>query len=539
MDILIGGAWPYANGALHIGHIAALLPGDVLARWYRATGNRVCYVSGSDCHGTPVSIRARQEGRPPAEISDYWHEMFVATFRKYRFSYDHYGKTSDPVHKVFVDAFHRSLYEGAHVEERTVRQAWCGHCDRFLADRYVTGRCPACGAPARGDQCEACGAVTDPETLEEPVCALCGAQPEFRESKQLFLLLSHFQRQLEDWLDTHAEWRRNAYETTARYLREGLRDRAITRDLDWGIPVPREGYGDKRIYIWAENVLGYLSGCADWCAANSIPFRDFWNGAFRIFVHGKDNIPFHTVILPGLLLAETSDDAGWRLPDQIVSSEYLTLEGRKISTSGNWSIDALELAGEAPVDSIRYFLLANGPEKRDADFSRRDFIQRHNAEMIGIYANLVNRCLQFADKYLGGVVPAELPDPVLEQAVVDAYRQVGEDIRAGEFKRALETVFSVFRLGNRHFDAGKPWETRTSDPAACRATIAACLYLIANGCRLAHPFLPDSAKTVLGWLGLDAGWEPVQVPAGWRLPAVRRLFERLETGVDAGARACG
>ncbi len=553
MNVIIGGAWPYANGALHIGHIAALLPGDVLARHHRAIGNQVCYVSGSDCHGTPVSIKARQEGVSPADISERWHASFEECFAQYLFSYDAYGKTSSALHRDFVTGFHKSLYAGTHVEERVVQQAWCPQCNRFLADRYVTGKCPRCGEPARGDQCEACGTVTEPETLVSPVCAICGHTPEFRESKQLFLLLSHFQKQLADYLTAHSDWRRNAYENTARYIREGLRDRAITRDLDWGIPVPREGYDDKRIYIWAENVLGYLSGCAGWCALHGLAFRDFWNSAWQIQVHGKDNIPFHTVILPGLLLAEgdgrnqrstegngpdvrqeesTGKDT-LRLPDQILSSEYLTLEGRKISTSGNWSIDALELAGEAPIDSIRYFLLANGPEKRDADFSRRDFIQRHNSEIIGVYGNLVNRCLAFVEKYLDGQVPIRAVSPEIVALLEGAYETVGREIRAGELKNALDTAFGILRFGNRHFDAGKPWETRTSDPEACKATLSDCLFVIVNACRLLNPFLPDSTAEVLGWFGLETGWGKAFPVAGTSVAKSRRLFERLETLADA------
>ncbi len=534
MNVVIGGAWPYANGALHIGHIAALLPGDVLARHHRAIGNKVCYVSGSDCHGTPVSIKARLEGVSPETISKQWHESFVDCFSAYRFSYDSYGKTSAPVHKDFVTAFHKSLYRGGHVEERIVLQAWCPHCSRFLADRYVTGKCPVCGQAARGDQCEACGTVTEPETIEFPVCAICGHVPEFRESRQLFLLLSHFQRELADYLAGHAEWRKNAFENTARYIREGLRDRAITRDLDWGIPVPRDGYDCKRIYIWAENVLGYLSGCSDWCTSNGLSFRDFWNSAWQIQVHGKDNIPFHTVILPGLLLAEGHSDGALRPPDQILSSEYLTLEGKKISTSGNWAIDALELAEEAPIDSIRYFLLANGPEKRDADFSRRDFIQRHNAEMIGVYGNLVNRCLAFVEKYLDGHVPQTAPSGEVVDLVEAAYESIGRSIRAGELKSALDGAFGVLRFGNRHFDAGKPWETRTTDTEACSATLSDCLFLIVNACRLLAPFLPDSTAEVLEWFGLETGWETVFPERGVSPAKSRRLFERLETAADAG-----
>lgn len=362
-NILIGGAWPYANGSLHIGHIAGLLPGDVLARYHRAIGDQVYFVSGSDCHGTPVAIRARQEKKSPREISDSYHEEFVECFDRLGFSYDVYTKTSSRAHGEFVREFHQKLYESGYVYEKENPQAYCENCGGFLADRFVSGKCPRCGKDARGDQCDACGAVLEPENLSEPVCAVCGQPIGFRKSKHLYLAVTQLQDELKALADGHPEWRKNALAFTDRYIEEGLRDRALTRDLEWGIRVPREGYENKTIYIWAENVLGYLSASREAARARGTDFNELWGeGARHYYVHGKDNIPFHTIILPALLLA---NDRSWHLPDRIVSSEYMTLEGRKISTSQNYAIWVKELLEQFEADSIRYFFLANGPEKKD------------------------------------------------------------------------------------------------------------------------------------------------------------------------------
>ena len=358
-NILIGGAWPYANGSLHIGHIAGLLPGDVLARYHRAIGDQVYFVSGSDCHGTPVAIRAKQENKTPQEISDFYHEEFAECFAKLGFSYDVYTRTSDVKHKEFVREFHRKLYESGYVYEKDVPQAYCEKCGTFLADRFVLGRCPECGSDTRGDQCDACGTVLDVENLGDPVCAVCGDPVSFRESGHLFIEITAFQEALKELVDTHPQWRKNAVAFTNRYIREGLRDRALTRDLEWGIKVPKTGYEEKTIYIWAENVLGYLSASKTAAEEKGTDFKKLWGtDAKHYYVHGKDNIPFHTIILPALLLAH---GAGWHLPDQIVSSEYMTLEGRKISTSRNYAIWIKDLLAHYEADSIRYLFLANGP----------------------------------------------------------------------------------------------------------------------------------------------------------------------------------
>lgn len=598
--ILIGGAWPYANGSLHIGHVAGLLPGDVLARYHRAAGDQVWFVSGSDCHGTPVAIRAKQEGKTPREISDHYHEEFTECFEKLGFSYDCYTKTSSREHIDFIQRFHKKLYESPYVYEKESPQAFCECCNTFLADRFVTGLCPKCGAPARGDQCDECGTVLEPENLEQPVCAVCGKPIQFKTSKHLYIAISKLEKELKDLVDKHPEWRKNAIAFTNKYISEGLRDRALTRDLEWGIPVPKEGYENKTIYIWAENVLGYLSAsevavkkaCAAAPSGTSaeLPtdvaaptadeavgrareeYASLWDSkdpeSIHYYVHGKDNIPFHTIILPALLIA---NGEGWRLPDRIISSEYLTLEGRKISTSRNYAIWLKDLLDQFDADSIRYYFLANGPEKRDADFSWNDYVLSHNGELLGAYGNFVNRTLAFVTKYYDGIVPSshlsaeaatlvssaspanvapacseslkdacvtpacdetlQNADPTILARLEGLYASVGKQIEVGAFRDAIREIFEFVHFANKYFDAEQPWITRTADPAKCENTIFQCVQIIANLSALLAPFLPFSSEKISRWLGTDLTWEIHGVPAGYALPATEILFQRIDKKV--------
>lgn len=534
-NILIGGAWPYANGSLHIGHIAGLLPGDVLARYHRACGDKVYFVSGSDCHGTPVAIRAKSEGKTPREISDHYHEEFVDCFERLGFSYDCYTKTSDEHHKNFIRDFHEKLYESEYVYEKETPQAYCECCNTFLADRFVTGICPKCGQPARGDQCDLCGTVLDPETLKEPICAVCKNPVTFRASTHLYIAISKLEKQLRDLVDNGKDWRKNAISFTNRYIDEGLRDRALTRDLDWGIPVPKKGYENKTIYIWAENVLGYLSAAKRVADERGESFEElFGENAHHYYVHGKDNIPFHTIILPALLIAHGK---GYRLPDQIVSSEYLTLEGRKISTSQNYAIWVKDLLDKYDADSLRYYFLANGPEKKDADFSWTEYVNNHNGELLGAYGNFINRSLTFINKYFDGTVPEGKLSDEWTQTLTNLYTETGNRIEKGNFKDAIEGVFDVVRRANKFFDENEPWKTRTTEDVACRNTLYQCVQIIANLAVILAPFLPFSSEKVCKWLGIITKWDFVEIPSGYKIPEIQILFERLDKSVIDEERA--
>ncbi|GKX28924.1 methionine--tRNA ligase 1 [Vallitalea longa] len=528
MNVLISGAWVYANGSLHIGHIASLISGDVIARYYRQKGDNVCYVSGSDCYGTPISIKAKKEKRAPLEIAEYYHNEFVKCFNELGFTYDYYGKTTSDEHKEFVLDFHKRLYESDSVIEKKIDQAYCNRCKEFLPDRFVEGICPECGEVARGDQCDSCGRVLEPENLVNGTCAICGEKISYKKSEHLYLKLSDYEVRLKNLVDESKYWRKNAVDFTNRYINEGLRDRALTRDIDWGIDVPKEGYADKKIYIWAENVLGYLSSCK--AVTDDKAFEEYWKNsdAIHYYVHGKDNIPFHTIILPSLLLA---NEENYHLPDRIISSEYLTLEHKKISTSRNYAVWIKDLIDNYDPDTIRYFLIANGPEKRDTDFSFRELINRHNKELLGTYGNLINRTFVFVDKYYDRKVPCGNLDNDIEKNLDQLFVSVGEKIESGNLKAGLEEIFDFLRRANKYFDTKKPWETRITNRSDCDDTIYNCIQIIANVSVLLKPYIPFSSEKVIKWLGISDKWEIEWIKSGKIIENIYRLFERIDKKV--------
>lgn len=529
MKVFIGGAWPYANGSLHLGHIAALLPGDILARYFRQKGEEVLYVSGSDCHGTPIAIRAAQEGVEPSEITDRYHLEFDECFKKLGFSYDLYSRTDQHFHHEFVGDFFKKLYDKGFIYEKELEQFYCDSCSCFLPDRYVEGICPHCGKIARGDQCDFCSSLLEPGELKEIRCKLCGGIPLLKPARHLFLSLSAFQKQLQDFVTEAEGWRDNAASLTQRYLNEGLKDRAVTRDLPWGIEVPVDGYRDKKIYVWVDAVLGYLSASSQWSQNSGRDWHEFWgDGATAYYVHGKDNIPFHTLILPALLAG-----AGiGRLPDRIISSEHLTIEGKKLSTSRNWAVWAPDILQRYDPDSVRYYLTVNGPEKRDSDFSWREFINRHNGELLGAFGNLVNRTLVFIEKSFEGRVPEGRIEADIQEELKGLYRSAGRKIEDGEFKSALEEIFFHIRGANKYFDEKQPWIEVKVNIGDCSNTLFNCMQIIANLSQLLTPFLPASCEKLRGILGIKAAcWEFLRVQSGTTLNKSELLFKRIDKKV--------
>lgn len=529
-NIFIGGAWPYANGSLHLGRLASLLPGDVLARYFRLKGENVLYVSGSDCHGTPVAVQAIQEGVTPRDIADRYHQEFIDCFRQLGFSYDLYTRTDQKFHHQAVQEMFISLLENGYLYKKTVQQTYCETDQRFLPDRYVEGICPVCSSRARGDQCDVCSTLLDPSDLSDKTCKICGNPPVERPTEHYYLALSSLQNKLTEFVNQAEGWGDNAVQLTKRYLAEGLQDRAATRDLTWGVDVPIEGCEDKKIYVWVEAVSGYLTASKQWAAETGGDWRSFWlEGHEKItsyYVHGKDNIPFHTLIWPALLMGV----GGFHLPDRIVSCEYMTLEGKKFSTSRNWAVWVPDILSRYQPDSIRYFLIANGPEKRDTDFSWREFIHSHNGELLGAFGNFVNRTLAFIDKSFGGHVPEGHLDEEWQRRIDNLYIESGIRIERGHLKEALDLIFGFIRRANKYFDEQKPWVQFKENREACGYTLYTCVQVIANLANLLHPFVPFSCDKIRGFLGIEAsGWNLISVPVDRKIEKLELLFERIDT----------
>jgi len=529
MTIFIGGAWPYANGSLHLGHIAALLPGDILARYYRQKGEDVLYVSGSDCNGTPISIRAKQERKTVKEIADHYHQEFHSCFSQLGFTFDLYTRTDEGHHHKSVKELFLVLEQNGYLYKKTVEQAYCEKDQQFLPDRLVQGICPYCKNPARGDQCDVCSTMLDPLDLLEKKCKICGEEPKIKETEHYYFPFSKFQNEIESYLkkaEIGQLWRENAVSLTNRYLKEGLIDRAVTRDLPNGIDVPIPGFEGKKIYVWIEAVSGYLTASKEWGKLTNHNYKNYWQkDTVSYYIHGKDNIPFHTVIWPSILLALKED----ALPTHIISSEYLTLEKRKLSTSQNWAVWVPYILQKYDPDSIRYFLAINAPENRDTDFSWREFIYSHNGELLGAYGNFVNRTLKFIQKSFSSNIPQVDISNEICSKTKELYKVVGELIEKGQVKKALEEIFNYIRYANKYFDEEKPWKQVKEEPKNGEETLATCVYIIMNLAQLLHPFVPFSTKKIREMLAINnVGWqEQTKLPTD--LKFVIPLFERIDT----------
>jgi len=528
-NVFIGGAWPYANGSLHLGRLASLLPGDVLARYFRAKGNKVLYVSGSDCHGTPVAVQAIQEGVSPGDIADRFHQEFAECFAQLGFTYDLYTRTDQPFHHQVVQDVFLKLLDKGHLYKKTMEQTYCETDRQFLPDRYVEGTCPVCSNRARGDQCDYCSTLLDPADLSDKTCKLCGNPPTVRETEHYYLALSCFQAELTEYAKKAQGWKENAVHLTDRYLAEGLLDRAVTRDLSWGVEVPVAGFEGKKIYVWIEAVSGYLSASKQWAAETGGSWEPFWKdgneGITAYYVHGKDNIPFHTLIWPALLLGIEDH----HLPDRIISCEYMTLEGKKFSTSNNWAIWVPDILKRYEPDSIRYFLIANGPEKRDTDFSWREFIYSHNGELLGAFGNLVNRTLAFVNKSFEGNVPRGGNNEEWITTIDALYAQSGALIEQGRLKEAIELIFVSIRKANKYFDERKPWVQIKENREACADTINTCVQIIANLSQLLNPFIPFSCEKTRGFLSLpNPSWKRISAADNQIIQSLELLFERID-----------
>jgi methionyl-tRNA synthetase len=540
--IFIGVAWPYANGSLHLGQIAgAYLPADILARYHRTRGNEVLMVSGSDQHGTPITIKAEQEGKTPEEIAGFYYQEFCDSWARLGISFDLFTTTGTANHASVAQDIFRTLNEKGHIYKDTVSQPFCPQCQRFLPDRYVEGTCPYCHAPrARGDQCDECGKPMNPAELIDPRCRICGTIPVFKDSEHFFLKLSGFQDRLSDWVEEQTHWRPNVLNLTRRYLKEGLRDRAITRDIEWGVPVPVAGFEDKRLYVWFEAVIGYLSASKEWAKSggDEEKWRPFWQNdeAKSYYFIGKDNIPFHTLIWPAILMGYGS----LNLPYDVPANEFLTIEGRKLSTSQNWAVWLPDYLSRYDPDPLRYLLSINMPDTSDTDFSWREFVRRNNDELVATYGNLVNRVLTFAYRNFDGCVPQHRELSALDKSVIkDADSHLGqtaEFLSKCNFKQAIMTAMSVAHEANRYLDEKSPWKVIKEDRQAAADSLYVTLSVISQLKTMLYPFLPFSSQKVHEYLGFegsveDHGWKPNPPQPRQRLLEPKPLFAKLDDSV--------
>ncbi|KHD15146.1 methionine--tRNA ligase [Clostridium butyricum] len=529
MNVIIGNAWPYANGELHLGRIAVLLPGDVLARYHRLMGDDVVFVSGSDSHGTPVTMKAKAEGMSPEEASLHYHEKIKECFEGLGFSFDIFTKTHTEYHSKKVSEFIKELYDKGYIYEKEVEQTYCPKCNEYLLDRYIEGKCPSCGSHAVGDQCDECSEIFESEELLEKKCIFCKSEPVIKETKHLFFALSKLENDVKRIYIRQNGWRENAQKITNRYLNEGLRDRAVTRDFNWGVDVPFEGFEDKKIYVWIEAVMGYLTASMKCLDERSEDYMEYWNGEdSRIyFVHGKDNIPFHTVIFPAIL-----SGLGIKRPNiREISSEYMKLEGKNFSAVKNWAIWPDYLMEKYNVDLIRYYLISNGPEVKDTDFTWKSFIHANNNELVGLFGNLINRVLAFIDKNFDGNIPKGSVDKAFKDDMFKLYCDVGDNIEEGNFKKALEYIFSAIKKANKYFDDEKPWVNIKKDREKCSECMYTCIQIIANLSNLVEPFLPFAAKKIRGFLEIkNPMWMPIEIKEG-KINNFNILFDRIDKNI--------
>ncbi len=536
--IFIGVAWPYADGPLHLGHIAgAYLPPDIFARYHRTKGNEVLMVSGSDQHGTPITIKAEQEGKTPAEIASKYHQQFLDSWQKLGISFDLFTTTGTANHaEVSCDIF-LTLLDRGYIYKAIVSQPFCPHCQRFLPDRYIEGTCPYCNSSgARGDQCDECGKPINPVELINPRCRLCGTTPQFKDSEHFFLKLTAFEDRLLAWVKQQTHWRQDVLNFTTRYLEEGLKDRAITRDIDWGIPVPLDSFEGKCLYVWFEAVIGYLSATKEWAKSrgNKEEWRSFWQGDVKSYYFiGKDNIIFHTIIWPAMLMGY----GNLNLPYDVPANEFLTIEGKKLSTSRNWAVWLPDYLSHYDPDPLRYLLSINMPETGDSDFSWREFIRRNNNELVATYGNLVHRVLAFVYRSFDGCVPVPGELDIRSQALLnrakDTLSTVDRLLYHCHFREAIRSAMSLAQEANRYLDEKSPWKTIKQDRQASATALYVAISVLSCLRTVLYPFLPFSSQRLHEFLGFkgsveDDGWQLHFPSSGQELLPPEPLFSKLD-----------
>ncbi len=530
-NVLIGIAWTYANSDIHLGHIAAYMPGDVLARFHRAKGNRVLMVSGTDCHGTPTTERAIREGRTPREIVEQYHNQYVEVFSKLGMSYDYYTMTASDYHCAKVQEMILRLKDNGYIYPKTEPASFCPKCNKFIYDREVEVVCPKCGAVSKGDQCGSCDYVFQAQDLLKGKCRICGSETEVRDNTNLYFALSKFNEPLKAHFENCKQyWRKNTVNETAKFLDEGLVDRAVTRDLNWGVPVPLAGYDDKRIYVWIEAVWGYVTATQACCEKLGLDWTDFWfkkDGQENLvyMCHGKDNIVFHSIIFPALLMATNQP---YLMPEHCVSSEFLNINGEKISKSKGNGWPMLDMLQKFDADSLRYFCIANGPEKRDSNFTFEEYHALHNSDIVNKFGNFVNRTLNY--KGLDGFLPKGEMDAEIKAEIEKTYELADAEIMKNNFRDALEKVMNLVEIANKYYDTKQPWVLfKAEDKTEFNNCIFTCVQIIANLSNLFEPFMPFSAKKIREYLKLSDKpvWNYIEAEVDRNFGKIEPLFTRL------------
>ena len=536
-------ALPYANGGVHIGHLAGVyVPADIYVRYLRLKKREVVFIGGSDEHGVPITIRAKKEGVTPQDVCDRYHKLIKDSFEEFGISFDVYSRTTSPTHNKFASDFFRKLYDDGKLVEKESEQYYDEEARQFLADRYIMGECPHCGNPnAYGDQCEKCGSDLSPMELKNPHSTISGSQPVIRKTKNWYLPLNNYQEWLKQWiLEDHKEWRPNVYGQCKSWLDMDLQPRAMTRDLDWGIPVPVEGAEGKVLYVWFDAPIGYISNTKELCDSDPERFgswQKWWQDLETRLVHfiGKDNIVFHCLIFPTMLKAH----GGYILPDNVPANEFLNLEDNKISTSKNWAVWLHEYLRdfEGKQDVLRYVLTANAPETKDNNFTWKDFQERNNSELVAVYGNFVNRALQLTKKYWDGVVPAcgELHD--VDRQAIQEFKDVKEKVEAYleafKFREAQKEAMNLARIGNKYITECEPWKVWKTDPKRVETILNLSLQLVANLSIAFEPFLPFSSKKLRSMINMtEYDWSELGstdlLPAGKQLAEPELLFDKIE-----------
>ena len=536
---LITSALPYANGPVHIGHLAGVyVPSDIYTRYLRLKGHDVISVCGSDEHGVPITIKAKKEGITPQQVVDRYHEIIEKSFRRLGMSFDIYSRTSSSTHRVTAADFFRKLYDEGKFIEQTSEQFYDEEAKTFLADRYIVGTCPRCqNEKAYGDQCEKCGSTLSPDELINPKSAVSGAVPVKRETKHWYLPLDKYEGFLREWiLEGHKEWKSNVYGQCKSWLDLGLQPRAVSRDLDWGIPVPVEGADGKVLYVWFDAPIGYISATKDLTP----DWEKYWKSEDTKMVHfiGKDNIVFHCIVFPSMLKAH----GDYILPENVPANEFLNLEGDKISTSQNWAVWLHEYLDEFPgkEDVLRYVLCANAPETKDNDFTWKDFQARNNSELVAVLGNFVNRALVLTKKYYDGVIPERGELTEYDEATIEELQKIKASLERNiehyHFREALKDAMAYSRIGNKYLADTEPWKVVKTDPERVKTILNIALQITANTAIAIEPFMPFSAEKMLKMLAVDKFcWEQLGsmelLAAGHTIGDAELLFEKIEDDV--------